>query len=51
MVGFAHLAERFGVLDAARVRPILEAGLRDREQYVREQAAAAVEALDQTLGW
>jgi hypothetical protein len=51
MVGFAHLAERFGELDAARVRPILEAGLRDREQYVREQAEAAVEALEQTLGW
>jgi hypothetical protein len=51
MVGFAHLAERFGALDAARVRPILQAGQRDPKQYVREQAEAAMEALVLTLGW
>jgi len=51
LVGFAHLADRFGALDEARVRPAIEAGLRDAKQHVSEQAEAAREALRTSLGW
>ena len=47
IIGFTHLAERFGAIDADRVRPAVETALTDPKQYVREQAEAASEA----LGW
>ena len=46
LIGFTHLASRFADLDLARVRPVLEAALQDPEQYVRDQAEAALDELD-----
>jgi hypothetical protein len=51
MIGFAHLAKRFGELDQEIVEPILEAGLKDEKEYVREQAEAALSELRGELGW
>jgi hypothetical protein len=51
IIGFAHLAERFGALDRERVEPILQAALRDPKEHVREQAEAALDALALTLRW
>jgi hypothetical protein len=51
MIGFAHLAKRFGDLDREIVAPILEAGLLDDKEYVREQAEAALSELREELGW
>jgi hypothetical protein len=47
LMGFAHLAERFGGVDRERLEAVLEAGLRDEKHYVREQAEACLEE----LGW
>lgn len=51
MIGFAHLAERFGALDRVRVEPILRAGLKDEKQHVRDQAEAALDEITERLGW
>ena len=51
MIGFAHLAKRLGDLDQEIVAPILEAGLHDEMEYVREQAEAALSELREELGW
>lgn len=47
LMGFAHLAERFGGVDRERLEPVLETGLRDDKHYVREQAQACLDE----LGW
>ena len=47
LMGFAHLAARFGGVDRERLTPVLLAGLRDEKPYVREQAEACLEE----LGW
>jgi hypothetical protein len=51
LIGFAHLADRLGALEPARVRPAIEAGLTDAERHVRDQAEAARDALREQLGW
>ena len=51
MIGFAHLAGRFGELPREKVAPVLRTGLRDPKSHVREQAEAAIEELDERLGW
>lgn len=51
IIGFAHLAERFGELDRSKVEPIVVAALQDPKQYVRDQAEVAKDALTQELGW
>ena len=51
MIGFAHLAERFGALDRARIEPVLQAGLQDEKQHVRDQAEAALDEIAECLGW
>ena len=50
MLGFGHLARRFGHLDSA-IRPLLKGGLKDPEEYVRKQAYAAAMDTQQFLGW
>ncbi len=45
VIGFAHLAERFGGLNREKVLPVLEAARSDPKEYVRDQAEAALEAL------
>ncbi len=47
LMGFAHLASRFGGLDREQVEPALHAALVDDKAHVREQAEACLEE----LGW
>ena len=51
VLGFGHLARRFGQLNASRVKPIIESALEDDSEYVRGQAMAAVEDVNLFLGW
>jgi len=47
LMGFAHLATRFGAVDRDQVEPALHAALSDDKAHVREQAEACLEE----LGW
>lgn len=51
VLGFGHLARRFGRLDGQRVQRLVEIALHDRSAYVREQARAAAEDLTTFLAW
>ena len=51
MLGFGHLARRFGRLDARRVKRLVDTGLYDGSDYVREQARSAAEDLITLLAW
>jgi len=51
LVGFGHLARRFGQLDPHRVKRIVENGLWDRNEHVRGQAHSAAEDLTTYLRW
>ena len=51
VIGFAHLADRFGELSQTDVEPVLRAALDDPKPHVREQAAAALGELSERLGW
>ncbi|MEM7410777.1 MAG: hypothetical protein AAF430_11125 [Myxococcota bacterium] len=51
IVGFAHLARRFGRLDPGRVRRQVQIALFDPSELVRRQAADAADDLRTFLGW
>ena len=51
MLGFGHLARRFGRLDAHRVKRLVDTGLHDGSDYVREQARSAAEDMKTLLAW
>jgi len=51
ILGFGHLARRFGRLDAQRVKRLVDMGLHDASDYVREQARSAAEDLKTFLDW
>jgi len=51
VLGFGHLARICGKLDEARVRPIIEAALRDPDRRVRGQADAAASDVGMFLDW
>jgi hypothetical protein len=51
LLGFGHLARRFGRLDANRVKRLVDTGLHDGSDYVREQARSAAEDLSTFLAW
>ncbi len=51
MLGFGHLARRFGCLDAHRVKRLVDTSLYDGSDYVREQARSAAEDLMTFLAW
>jgi len=51
MLGFGHLARRFGRLDVHRIKRLVDAGLYDGSEYVREQARSAAEDLRTFLAW
>jgi hypothetical protein len=51
MLGFGHLARRFGRLDAHRVKRLVDTGLHDGSDHVREQARSAAEDLKTFLAW
>ncbi len=51
LLGFGHLARRFRCLDERRVKPLLEAGLRDADDNVRILAKSASDEVCQFLHW
>ena len=51
LLGFGHLARRFGRLDSQRVRRLVEIALHYQSDYVRVQAESAVEDLATFLSW
>lgn len=50
ILGFGHLARRFGRLTAA-AKPLIQAGLTDTSSFVRGQAVSAADDVGQFLGW
>ncbi len=50
ILGFGHLARRFGTLDEATVKPIVEEGIHDKSEHVRGQSWAAAEDLTHFMG-
>ena len=51
VLGFGHLARRFGQLDEERVKPIIDAALHDPSDYVRGHADSAASDVTQFLKW
>ena len=51
LVGFGHVARRFGSLDRQAVEPLICTGLIDPDPYVRGHANSAVDDVAQFLGW
>jgi len=51
MLGFGHLARRFGRLDVHRVKRLVDIALHDGSEYVRAQARSAADDLRTFLGW
>lgn len=51
VLGFGHLARVCGKLDKERVRPIVEAALRDPERRVRGAAEDAASDIGMFLDW
>ena len=51
ILGFGHLARTCGKLEEEIVKPIIEAALNDKNEYVRGQAQDAVSDIEQYLKW
>ena len=51
ILGFGHLARRFGMLDRVRVEPLIRYALRDPDDYVRGHAVATADDVNHFLGW
>ena len=51
VMGFGHLARRFGQLDPHRVKRIVERARRDGHEYVREKGQSAADDLATFLSW
>lgn len=51
LLGFGHLARRFGALDRRRVHRLVELGLFAQNELVRDQAESAAEDLETFLAW
>ena len=51
ILGFGHLARTCKALDEQQVKPLIEAALRDDDEYVRGQADSAANDVVQYLGW
>lgn len=51
LLGFGHLARLHGRLDREKVQPLIEAGLRDSDNYVRGHAVDAANDTEHYLGW
>lgn len=51
VLGFGHLARRFGQLDGRRIRRLVDIALHDHSDYVRAQAESAAEDLATFLSW
>lgn len=51
ILGFGHLARIHRRLNECRVKPLIEAALRDKSDYVRSQASAAADDVEFFLKW
>jgi len=51
ILGFGHLARRSAFLDKNLVSPLIINALNDTDSYVRSQADAAADDIEQFLGW
>jgi HEAT repeat protein len=51
MVSLGHLARRFRALDEPSVKPLIECGLQDADEYVRTSAKSAADEIHQFLHW
>jgi hypothetical protein len=51
LVSLGHLARRYRHLEERSVKPIIEAGLRDADEYVRMSAKSAADEIHQFLHW
>ena len=51
IAGLGHLARRFGHLNERRVKRLIEIGLFDRNEYVRDKALSAADDIETFLGW
>ncbi len=51
LISLGHLARRFRSLDESRVKPIIEAALRDPDDSVRAFAKSAADEIHQFLHW
>lgn len=51
LLGFGHLARRFGHLDRRRVQRLIEIGLNAHNEYVRAQAESAADDTETFLSW
>jgi len=51
LVSLGHLARRFRHLEEQSVKPVIEAGLRDANEYVRMSAKSAADEIHQFLHW
>ncbi len=51
VLGFGHLARRFGQLDGRRIHRLVDVALHDQSDYVRTQAESAAQDLATFLAW
>lgn len=51
LLGFGHLARRFGHLDRRRVHRLIDIGLHAHHEYVRAQAESAADDAATFLSW
>ncbi len=51
LVSLGHLARRFRSLEELPVKRVIEAGLVDKDEYVRLSAKSAADEIHQFLGW
>ncbi len=51
LISLGHLARRYRILDEQTVKPVVEKGLLDVSDYVRECAKSAADEIHQFLHW
>ncbi len=51
ILGFGHIARSNGRLTESRVKPLIEAALRDDSEYVRSHAESAADDVELFLQW
>ena len=51
ILGFGHIARINGKLIQAKVKPLIEAALRDDSEFVRAQAESAADDVESFLQW
>lgn len=51
LISLGHLARQFHVLDESVVKPLIERGLCDEDEYVRVHAKSAADEIHQFLHW